>query len=72
MILFVLSKIGFHKKQEVANMNMYDLLLAFECFMSEESYERTYSQYLAGVDPKKLDLTHWSEKIKPKWSDNIA
>lgn len=72
MVIFLLSKIGFDKKKEVMNMNLYDFLLAFDCFQAEESYEKVYSQYLAGANPKELDLTHWGQKIKKKWSDNIG
>ncbi len=49
---------------EVEKMTIFQFYNSYKAIMGIENFNMTYSQYLAGVDPKKLDLTHWIEKIK--------
>lgn len=64
MTTVVLERVGFDKKHIVFNMTMFEFLYYYDCSTSKEFYTNTYDQYLAGVDPKSLDLTHWSKKVK--------
>lgn len=59
--------------EKVGRMTIYQVNDQYNKFMRQEKYDKQYDTYLAGADPKKLDLnTHWSAKQKPKDMDNIA
>ena len=59
--------------QKVSNMTVYQVNDQYNKFMRQEKYDRQYDSYLAGADPKKLELsTHWSAKQIKKDMDNIA
>lgn len=58
---------------KVGNMTIYQLNDQYSKIMRKEKYDKEYSSYLAGADPKKLELnTHWSAKQKAKDMDNVA
>jgi hypothetical protein len=48
----------------VENMSIYQLINTYESIMNKEGFNKNFSQYLAGAEPDKLDLTHWSQKLK--------
>lgn len=51
-------------KETLLSMTIHNLLFAFSAENEEDNYEKTYRQYLAGADVKKLDMTHWYKKVK--------
>lgn len=58
--------------EKVSRMTIYQVNDQYNKFMRKEKYENQYSTYLAGADPKKLDLnTHWSAKQKIQSMDDV-
>lgn len=58
---------------KVTKMTVYQVNDQYQKFMRKEKYDKQYSTYLAGADPKKLELNiHWSAKQKSKDMDNVA
>lgn len=51
-------------KETLRAMTIYNLLFAYSSEFAIEGYNKVYKQYLAGADTKKLDMKHWSEKIR--------
>lgn len=59
--------------EKVSNMTVYQVDDQYKKFMRKEKYDKQYSTYLAGADPKKLDLNvHWSSKQISKDMDDVA
>lgn len=52
----------------IKNMTLWQLIDNYQSVMAKESCQVNFSYLAAGVDTNKskLDLTHWSEKIKHK------
>lgn len=48
----------------IEKMTIYQLVNSYESIVNKDWYNKNFSQYLAGAEPDKLDLTHWSEKLK--------
>lgn len=58
--------------EKVGRMTVYQVNDQYNKFMRKEKYENQYSTYLAGADPKKLDLnTHWSANQKTQSMDDV-
>lgn len=58
---------------KTTRLTIYQVNDQYQKFMRKEKYDKQYSTYLAGADPKKLELnTHWSAKQKPKDMDDVA
>ena len=57
---FIRGNLGYENKDKILEMTMYDFNFEYDIQNKKDNYEKTYDQYLAGVDPKQLDMTHWS------------
>lgn len=51
-------------KEDMRKMTLYELNTSFQSIIAKDTFNREYSKYLVGEDPKKLELTHWFIKIK--------
>lgn len=49
---------------EINNMTITQFMNDYVVNINRESFSREFQKYLAGCDPKQLDLTYWTEKIK--------
>lgn len=49
---------------ELLKMTIYQLINSYKAIIDIDICNRNYQQYLAGADANKIDLSHWSEKIK--------
>ncbi len=52
--------------KEIVQMTMYQLFNSYESIMKIDRFYTNFKQYLVGVSPDKLDLTHWSEALTIK------
>ena len=55
---------GFVPYYELLKMTIYQLINSYKAIMDIDICNRNYQQYLAGADVNKIDMSHWSEKIK--------
>jgi hypothetical protein len=52
--------------EEILKMNIWMLNNAYKAILDVDIYYSNFKQYLAGAEPQKLDLTHWTQKLKIK------
>lgn len=49
------------------DLTLYQFYELYPKFMNRDKYEKNFSMFIAGSDPKKLDLdNHWTNKIIEK------
>ena len=50
--------------EEISKMTIFQLVSRYEFIVETDFWNINFDKYLAGEDPKKLDLIHWASKIK--------
>lgn len=55
---------SFISYNEIEEFTIYQLMDAYVSILSIDSFNINFGQYQAGVEPNKLDLEHWVNKMK--------
>ena len=57
---------SFVRFDEIEKFTVQQLIHSYITILSIDNFNINFGQYQAGVDPKDLDLDHWTKKIKQK------